>query len=130
MILYECKGFLEVDYVEEGDYIAFSWVDFSISFAEIKRAHEAALDFATRRLCFRYLADCSRARDALSPEVIVWWRKTWVPALVAAGVTRIVTVVPSSTLAALSNRDWQRDPERRIEMLNVESLAAAVAFLP
>jgi hypothetical protein len=130
MILYECRGFLEVGYVEDKDYLVFAWRDFAISLKEIMKAHRAALDFAVSRGCMRYIADCSQAKDALLPEVIVWWRNDWVPVLAEAGLRRIVTIIPSSGLATLSNRDWQRDPKKRIEILNVESLASAVALLP
>jgi hypothetical protein len=129
MVLYECPGYLSVLYVEGGSYIAFCWDDFSIGLDELRLAHEAALSFAVERGCFRYVADCSQARDSLLPEVILWWRGEWVPRLVSAGVRRIVTVVPSSTLASLSNRDWQRDPEGRLEILNVGSRAEAIAAL-
>jgi hypothetical protein len=141
MIIYDCPGFLRVVFVEaaqglrgsrealSAEYFSFEWEDFSISLSEIKKAHAAALDAARARRCFRFVAQCARARDSLLPEVIVWWRKVWVPELIAAGVSRIVTVVPSSTLAALSNRDWQRELQDGLELVNVTSLQDAMKAL-
>jgi hypothetical protein len=129
MLVYECPGFLRVVFVEDAEYFVFEWEDFSISLEEIRRAHAAALTAAVAKTCFRYIAQCARARDSLLPEVVVWWRRTWVPGLIAAGVRRIVTVVPSSTLAALSNRDWQRELQDGLELINVGSLDEAVRAL-
>jgi hypothetical protein len=129
MVLFESSGFLKLNYIPEKGYIVFAWEDFSISLAEIKKAHEAALAVAVERGCFGYIADCSRARDSLLPEVILWWRKTWMPKLAAAGIRKIVTVESRSVLSSLSNRNWQRDEGSGIEMVNVGSLAAAEAAL-
>ena len=129
MVIYECPGFLRVVFDADAEYFSFEWEDFSISLAEIKKAHKAALSAAVAKACFRYVAQCARARDSLLPEVVFWWRSEWVPKLIAAGVSRIVTVVPSSTLATLSNRDWQRELQDGIEIINVASFEAALAAL-
>jgi hypothetical protein len=129
MVIYESPGYLEVRFIEGKNYIVFVWEDFSIPLADIKRAHELALAFAVQRGCLRFVAECSRARDSLLPEVIVWWRSVWMPKLAAAGLRRIVTVQRRSTLAALSNRDWQRDEGSGIEMLNVDSISDAETAL-
>jgi hypothetical protein len=129
MVLFECPGYLRVLYVEGKSYIVFAWEDFSIPLDQLKKAHEIALSFAGKQKCPRYIADCSRARDSLLPEAIVWWRSEWVPRLIASSLNRIITIVPSSTLAALSNRDWQRDLNEGMELVNVESLAEAEAAL-
>jgi hypothetical protein len=129
MVLYECPGFLVVRYEQEKDYILFRWSDFSISFEDLVRAHEAALKTAVERACSCYLADCSYARDTLSPEIVVWWRETWLPKMVASGVRVIVTVESTSTLASLSNRNWQRESGTGMKILNVPSLSEAEAAL-
>jgi hypothetical protein len=129
MTLFKLEGFLEVRYEEAGEYIVFDWDDFSIPLAEIKRAHEAALRCAIEGGCRRYIAYCARARDSLLPEVIVWWRATWVPRMVAAGIRRIVTVPPTGTFSTMSNRDWQRESGSGMETINVDSLAKAIEAL-
>jgi|GEM_PF-2912416 len=128
MTLFECPGFLEVRNDEGKGYIIFDWSDFSISLREIKKAHEAALNAARASGCRFFIAECSRARDSLLPEVIQWWRSDWVPRLAAEGI-RIVSVEPRSALSILSSRDWQRDTGAGLEITQVATLKEAEALL-
>jgi hypothetical protein len=127
MTLFRSPGYLEVRSEEGKAYIIFDWSDFSIPLAEIQKAHQAALDAALASGIRSFVAECSRARDSLLPEVIAWWRSSWVPRLVAAGI-RIVSVEPRNALSMLSSRDWQRGTEAGLEVAQVGTLDEAEAL--
>ncbi len=124
MILFEEKNFLTVSYVEGKNYVLFDWTNFAISLDQIKIAHEKALDTVmAHKAC--YIADTSKVSNVLRPEVIDWWTSVWVPKLIANKVRGIVTVLPSSAVANLSTKSWQKEMLGGIVTINVGSMADA-----
>jgi hypothetical protein len=128
MTLFCSPGYLEVRIEEAKGYVIFDWIDFSIPLGMIKRAHAAALEAARAAGVATYIAECSKARDSLAPEVISWWRSTWVPRLVAAGI-RVVSVEPRNMLSMLASRDWQRDTEAGLEIAQAGTLEEAESLI-
>ncbi len=128
-VIFEVSNRVQVRHHEHDGYIVFDWSSFTIKLHEIESVHEAALATALKERCLYYLADTSRVRDVLPQDVIQWWGRSWVPKLGQAGVRAIVTVTPTSALAALSTRSWQAEVLRGITMLNVPTFAQADAAI-
>jgi hypothetical protein len=128
-IIHEAPNRVQVRHCAQGGYIIFDWSSFAISLHEIQTLHAKALEAVVEERCFFYIADTSKVRDVFPQEVIEWWGRTWVPELRKAGLIAIVTVVPSSALAALSTRSWQAEVLDGISMLNTANLANAVGAI-
>lgn len=128
-VIFEVASRVQVRHHEQDGYIVFDWSSFTIKLHEIEHAHEAALAAAQNERCLYYLADTSKVRDVLPQDVIQWWGRIWVPKLGQAGLRAIVTVTPTSALAALSTRSWQAEVIEGITVLNVPTFAQADAAI-
>lgn len=128
-IIHETPNRVQARHCAEDGYIIFDWSSFAISLDEIRTLHEESLAAVVKERCLFYIADTSKVRDVFAQEVIEWWGHTWVPKLREAGLLAIVTVVPSSELAALSTRSWQAEVQDGISMLNTPNLANALGAI-
>ena len=129
MIIYENAKYIKVVYLPEKNYIVFDWVDFLIPLADIKELHEKALTAAQQNQCYYYMAQTAKVTTVLSSEIIKWWADEWVPKLIAAGIRAIVTVVPSTAIAAMSTHSWQAQVIGSITMMNAKSIDDAEAII-
>jgi len=129
MILYDKYGLLQVAYRPAGGYILFDWTSFMVSLEEIQQAHRSALAGAQQHDCWFYLANTSKVRTVLRPEILEWWGKTWIHELATAGLRAIVTVVPAGAIATLSARAWQAEVTSGIVMQNTKSFDEAEAAI-
>jgi alkylhydroperoxidase family enzyme len=125
MIIYEKPKYIQVVYHPDKNIIVFDWTDFLVTLQEIQELHEKALKIAQENGCYYYVAETSKVTNMLRPEVIKWWADIWVPKMVSAGLKAIVTVVPSSAIAAFSTHGWQAQVLDGITMANVRSFADA-----
>lgn len=128
VIIHEIPGYIQVSYDEAKDYVLFDWTDFTVTLDQIKAIHEKALAAAQQKHCSYYVAETSKVKTVLRPEVVAWFGE-WFPKMVAGNIRTIVTVVPSSALANLSTRSWQSEVVGTITMRNTASLKEAEAFV-
>lgn len=129
MIIHEIPNFIQVSYHDDKHYILFDWTDFYVTLDEIKTIHHKAFETALDKQCFYYIAETSKVKNILRPEVLTWFGSEWVPVLSKGGLKAIITVVPSSGLATLSTRDWQSGVVGTIIQKNVRNLAEAEAYI-
>jgi hypothetical protein len=123
--VYEKPNCLKISYNPEKNYVICNWDNYTISLEEIKEGFQKALDAAKANKCYFYIAETSKVKNVIRQEIIEWWGGTYIPELVKYGIKAIVTVVPSSALATLSNKDWQKQVIGGIAMFNVKTLAEA-----
>ena len=129
MNIHEIPNFIQVSFQEEKNYILFDWTNFSVSLEEIQTIHHKAFETAVEKHCMYYIAETSRVKNILRPEVLDWFAKEWVPVLSAGGLKAVITVVPLFGLATLSTRDWQANVVSQIFQKNVRNLAEAEACI-
>lgn len=127
MIIYEKPGYIQVVHRAELNYIVFDWTDFLVTLEEIQELHQKALTVAQQKQCHYYVAETSKVSTVLRSEVIKWWADEWVPAMAAANIRGIITVVPKSAIAALSTHSWQSQVINGINMKNVRNIEEAEA---
>jgi hypothetical protein len=129
MIIYEDPRYIKATYEAEKGYILFDWVDFLIPLEDIKVLHAKALDIVINKQCPYYIAETSKVTTVLRPEVIEWWADIWVPKIAEAGTKAIITVVPTTAIAAMSTHSWQVQVVAGIVMQNAKTLAEAEAVI-
>jgi hypothetical protein len=127
--IFSKPGIVTVSYNANKNYVLFDWTSFAVTLDEIKTLHTAALRAAESHSCRTYIAETSKVTNTLRQDVIEWWGSVWVPRLAKAGLRAIITVQPTSAIASLSTRSWQRTVIEGITMINVGSLADAEAAL-
>ena len=109
MVIYHKPGIVQVTYHPVWNLIGLDWDSFSISLDDLKDLHEKTLAAAIEKRCYYFVAETSRVRTVFSEDCITWWVDEWVAKLSAAGLKAIVTVVPESALATMSNSAWQSE---------------------
>ena len=109
MVIYHRPGIVQVTHHPVWNLIALDWDSFSISLDDLKDLHQKTLDVACEKQCYYFVAETSRVRTVFSEDCITWWVNEWVAKLSAAGLKAIVTVVPESALATMSNNAWQSE---------------------
>jgi hypothetical protein len=129
MVIHEIPNYIRVSYDESKDYVLYDWSDFQITLDQIKIAFEKALAMAKLKRCYYFVAETSKVRTILRPEVLKWWGETWMPKVEEAKIRAVVTVVPPTAVARLSNRSWQAEVVGSITMKNVSTLIEAEAFI-
>ncbi len=130
MLIYEEKNCLKLFNKSNLKYILFDWESFSISLEGIKKAHQVALDNLLKNGYKTYVAETSRVKTALSQDILTWWEKEWIPKLDKNGLKLVVTVLPTTALANLSTKSWQKPVEiGNIHSKNVLSLEEAEEYI-
>jgi hypothetical protein len=127
--IFSKPGIVTVSYNARRNYVLFDWTSFAVTLDEIRTLHAAALAAAQKHNCRTYVAETAKVTNTLRQDVIEWWGTVWVPRLAEAGLRAIITVQPTSAIASLSTRSWQRTVVEGITMINVGSLPDAEAAL-
>jgi hypothetical protein len=126
--IYEKLGFITVTFYERPRHILFDWTSFAIPFADLKDLFMKAYDVGVARGAKTLIAETSKVKDVLFNDAVQWWGDVQVPRLSKAGIVRIITVVPQTSLGRWSTKSWQ-GVVAGIELHNVGTLADAVKLV-
>jgi hypothetical protein len=119
------EPYVVVSHDEPRKYVLLKWKSFRISIDDIKTMHAEVLDYVIRNNCEFYIADTADTTDALSPEIILWWRTVWIQELIKAKIKAIITVVPRTMHSEHINNEWQSGKYDTISLVNVENIDEA-----
>jgi hypothetical protein len=128
MIIYEKPDYLKVIYNEEKKYITFKWNRFGIQLADLKIAHQEALDTLNKTHSRFYIADTSEVTGALLKPVLDWWSNDWIPVLMNSRLRAVATIMPKSFVAKCATESWQHTNFGKIKLANFTSVEEAEAF--
>jgi hypothetical protein len=119
--IYAREPYVVVYHNEPRKYVLLKWNSFRISIADIKKMHAEVLDYVIQNNCEFYIADTADTTDALSPEIILWWRAEWIKKLIKAKIKAIITIVPRTMNSEHINNEWQSGKYDTISLVNVEN---------
>jgi hypothetical protein len=127
-LIYEKKGYITVSLNESPLYIIFDWTKLAVTVDELKDLHMKAYAFIQSKRVKTLIAETSKVTDVLFPEGIKWFGEEHVPRLAAAGLKRVVTVVPKIALSRFATKTWQA-AVLGIELHNAASLEEALTLV-
>ncbi|GAB2672463.1 methyl-accepting chemotaxis protein [Thalassiella azotivora] len=123
-VVLDVPGVVSVTWAPAVNAVVVRWLRYD-DFA-VKPALTEQLQQIRRHGLTAVIVDSREAVGSYSPEMTRWIGEDFVPRMSGTRVRRLVTVVPRSSLAALSNQEWQDGGARSgLQMLEVASVAEA-----
>jgi hypothetical protein len=128
MQVFEEPGIARVHWEASARAIRVEWLSFNPS-SSLRKVLARGLTECQRHHAVAWIADTRTTRGAMLLEDQEWLAKVGLGALRQAGLKAVITVTPSTALAAASNRRWQANltsPEWSV--LEVPTLEEALAY--
>jgi hypothetical protein len=107
-----------------------TWTDFDVTLAEFRPlVLSCTLPQAQAHGVRSWIVDTTRASGVLLPDVQAFLAEEVVPAMIGAGIERLINVMPRSSLAKMAVQRYARI-ESALDAFAVATLAEALAEIP
>jgi hypothetical protein len=107
-VIYQKLGVATVTYNESPKYILYNWEKNAVKLEDYKELHLKALDVIKQNKVYNLISDSSTVTDVPFNECLNWLSTELMPKLSAAGVTKLITIVPQTALSRIGTKSWQQ----------------------